>query len=194
MNAITRYLPLPQVSKAFTDLQMGARAHMQAGGERLAQARTLYVLAAQLESFESGLQHSKLQLTEVVAKKIHLRFRLAALKPETDFSLQQAYNELHLYEMRLIAYLRKGGQALKNYHERLQDLRAQTELDNEERVVQAAELAKKIQWLQDERFALEKELLKFTETKQELKFSASAESDVTKGNPWLGRIRSWLPA
>lgn len=194
MNAITRYLPLPQVSKAFTDLQMGARAHMQAGGERLAQARTLYVLAAQLESFESGLQHSKLQLTEVVAKKIHLRFRLAALKPATDFSLQQAYNELHLYEMRLIAYLRKGGQALKNYHERLQDLRAQTELDNEERVVQAAELAKKIQWLQDERFALEKELLKFTETKQELKFSASVESDTTKGNPWLGRIRSWLPA
>ena len=108
--------------------------------------------------------------------------------------MQQAYNELHLYEMRLIAYLRKGGQALKNYHERLQDLRAQTELDNEERVVQAAELAKKIQWLQDERFALEKELLKFTETKQELKFSASVESDTTKGNPWLGRIRSWLPA
>ncbi|SKA79632.1 hypothetical protein SAMN02745130_02041 [Thiothrix eikelboomii] len=194
MNAITRYLPLPQVSKALTDLQMGARAQMQAGSERLVQARTLYVLAAQLESFESGLQHSKLQLTEVVAKKIHLRFRLAALKPETDFNLQQAYNELHLYEMRLLAYLRKGGQALKNYHERLQDLRAQTELDNEERAVQAAELAKKIQWLQDERFALEKELLKFTETKQELKFTTPAELDSTKSNPWLGRIRSWLPA
>lgn len=193
MNTITRYLPLPQVSKAFTHLQMGARAHMQAGGERLAQARTLYALAAQLEGFESGLQHSKLQLTEVVAKKIHLRFRLAALKPETDFIVQQAYNELHLYEMRLVAYLRKGGQALKKYHERLQDLRSQTDLDNEERAVQAAELAKNIQWMQDERFALEKELMKFTETQQELKFAVNTELDLAKGNPWLGRIRSWLP-
>lgn len=196
MNAITRYLPLPQVSKVFTDLQTGARAQMQAGSERLSQARTLYALTAQLEGFESGLQHSKLQLTEVVAKKIHLRFRLAALKPETDGNLQQAYNELHLYEMRLIAYLRKGGQALKTYHGLLQDLRTQTELDNEERAVQAAELAKKIQWMQDERFALEKELLKFTEAKQALTFAAHTELDAAKAtsNPWLGRIRSWLPA
>lgn len=194
MNAITRYLPLPQVSKAFTDLQTGARAQMHAGSERLTQARTLYALAAQVESFESGLQHSKLHLTEVVAKKIHLRFRLAALKPETDFALQQAYNELHLYEMRLVTYLRKGGQALKNYNELLQELRTQTDLDHEERAVQAVALVKSIQLMQDERCALEKERVKFTESKQELKPVVGTSLDPAKSNPWLGRIRSWLPA
>lgn len=194
MNAITRYLPLPNVSKTFTELQTGARAQMHAGSERLAQARSLYALSAQLESFESGLQHSKLQLTEVVAKKIHLRFRLADLKPETDFALQLAYNELHRYEMRLVAYLRKGGQALKTYNEILQALRAQTELDNDARVAQAAELAKNIQLMQDERFSLEKELLKFSEAKPVLTVSANPELEPVKTNPWLGRIRNWLPA
>lgn len=192
MNAITRYLPLPKVSKAFTDLQMGARAQMHAGSERLAQARSFYALSAQLEAFESGVQHSKLQLTEVVAKKIHLRFRIAALQPNTDLALQSAYNNLHLYEMRLVAYLRKAGQALKTYNTALQELRAQPELDNEERATQASKLAKNIQLMQDERFALEKELAQFTEAKQAL----TAELDPTspKNNPWLGRIRSWLPA
>lgn len=193
MNAFSRYLPLPKVSKAFTDLQMGARVQMHAGSERLAQARSFYALAAQIESFESGLQHSKLQLTEVVAKKIHLRFRLAALKPEIDLALQQAYNELHLYEMRLVAYLRKGGQALKTYNETLQKLRAHPELETEERAAQVADLAKNIQLMQDERFALEKELVTFTEVKQSPPVILT-ESESVKANPWLGRIRSWLPA
>lgn len=194
MNAFTRYLPLPQVSKAFTDLQTGARAQMQAGSERLAQARSFYALAAQLEAFESGLQHSKLQLTEVVAKKIHLRFHLAALKPEIDLTGQQAYNELHLYEMRLIAYLRKGGQALKGYHATLQELRAHSELETEDRAIQVADLAKTIQLMQDERFALEKEWVKFTETKQAPSAASVKAAISAKSNPWLGRIRSWLPA
>ncbi|HPY39953.1 MAG TPA: hypothetical protein PLM98_05510 [Thiolinea sp.] len=191
MNAITRYLPLPNVSKAFTDLQTGARAQMHAGSERLAQARTLHALTAQLEGFESGLQHSKLQLTEVVAKKIHLRFRLAALKPETDLNLQQAYNDLHAYEMRLVAYLRKGGQALKAYNASLEELRTQTESDTDERSAQAAALAKTIQLMQDERFALEKELLQFTASKQPL---VESPTNSSKANPWMGRIRSLLPA
>lgn len=194
MNAITRYLPLSNISKTFTDLQSGARAQMHAGSERLSQARILYALAAQLEGFESGLQQSKLQLTEVVAKKIHLRFRLAALKPETDLALQYAYNDLHVYEMRLIAYLRKGGQALKAYNELLQELRAQVDVDNEERTAQAAELAKTIQLMQDERFALEKDLLQLTASKQlNTKLANTIDPELAKHNPWLGRIRSWLP-
>lgn len=192
MNAITRYLPLPKVSKAFTDLQIGARAQMQAGSERLAQARSFYVLSAQLEAFEAGVQHSKLQLTEVVAKKIHLRFRLAALKPETDLALQQAYNTLHLYEMRLVAYLRKAGQALKTFNLDLQELRARPELETDDRASQLAELAKQIQLMQDERFALEKELAQFTEAKPVL--NTSLNESNPKNNPWLGRIRNWLPA
>lgn len=192
MNAITRYLPLPKVSKAFTDLQTGARAQMHAGSERLAQARSFYALSAQLEAFESGVQHSKLQLTEVVAKKIHLRFRLAALEPETDLALQQSYNALHLYEMRLVAYLRKAGQSLKAFHADLQALRVHPELEMEERVSQIAELAKHIQVMQDERFVLEKELAQFTEAKPVL--STKLDEVGQKNNPWLGRIRSWLPA
>ncbi|HMT92108.1 hypothetical protein [uncultured Thiothrix sp.] len=192
MNAITRYLPLPKVSKAFTDLQIGARAQMQAGSERLAQARSFYALSAQLEAFEAGVQHSKLQLTEVVAKKIHLRFRLAALKPETDLTLQQAYNTLHLYEMRLVAFLRKAGQALKTFNLDLQELRARPELETDERASQLAELAKQIQLMQDERFALEKELAQFTGAKPVL--NTGLNEFNPKNNPWLGRIRNWLPA
>lgn len=192
MNAITRYLPLPKVSKAFTNLQTGARAQMHAGSERLAQARSFYALSAQLEAFESGIQHSKLQLTEVVAKKIHLRFRLAALKPETDLGLQQSYNALHLYEMRLVAYLRKAGQSLKTFNTELQELRAHPELETEERASQCTALAKQIQLMQDERFALEKELAQFTETQPVL--NTDLDQTSQKSNLWLGRIRSWLPA
>ncbi|TXH70095.1 MAG: hypothetical protein E6Q83_07155 [Thiothrix sp.] len=192
MNAITRYLPLPRVSQAFTDLQTGARAHMHAGSERLAKARNFYAISAQLEAFESGVQHSKLQLTEVVAKKIHLRFRLAALKPETDLDLQQAYNALHLYEMRLVAFLRKAGQALKVFNTELQELRVHPELEREEFATQLAELAKQIQLIQDERFSLEKELVQFTEAKSALSENFAESSPKT--NPWLVRIRGWLPA
>lgn len=192
MNAITRYLPLPQVSKAFTDLQTGARAQMHAGSERLAQARSFYALSAQLDALESGVQHSKLQLTEVVAKKIHLRFRLAALEPETDLALQQAYNALHLYEMRLVAYLRKAGQSLKAFHTELQALRVHSELETEERLSQIAELAKQIQLMQDERFSLEKELTELIEVKPVV--NTTLDKTSQKHNPWLGRIRSWLPA
>lgn len=192
MNAITRYLPLPQVSKAFTDLQTGARAQMHAGSERLAQARSFYALSAQLDALESGVQHSKLQLTEVVAKKIHLRFRLAALEPETDLALQQSYNALHLYEMRLVAYLRKAGQSLKAFHTELQALRFHSELETEERLSQIAELAKQIQLMQDERFSLEKELTELTEVKPVV--STKLDETSQKHNPWLERIRSWLPA
>lgn len=192
MNAITRYLPLPQVSKAFTDLQTGARAQMHAGSERLAQARSFYALSAQLDALESGVQHSKLQLTEVVAKKIHLRFRLAALEPETDLALQQSYNALHLYEMRLVAYLRKVGQSLKAFHTELQALRFHSELETEERLSQIAELAKQIQLMQDERFSLEKELTELTEVKPVV--STKFDETSQKHNPWLERIRSWLPA
>lgn len=193
MNAITRYLPKPNVSKVFNDLQTGARAQMHAGSERLSQARTLHALSAQLEAFESGLQHSKLQLTEVVAKKIHLRFRLAALKPQTDLALQQAYNNLHVYEMRLVAYLRKGGQALSSFNEELQEFRATT-LEPEAHAKQAADLAKRIQLLQDERFALETEFVEFTKRETCLKSEANPKVDASIPNPWLGRIRSWLPA
>lgn len=192
MNAITRYLPLPQVSKAFTDLQTGARAQMHAGSERLAQARSFYALSAQLDALESGVQHSKLQLTEVVAKKIHLRFRLAALEPETDLALQQSYNALHLYEMRLVAYLRKAGQSLKAFHTELQALRVHSELETEERLSQIAELAKQIQLMQDERFSLEKELTELIEVKPVV--NTTLDKTSQKHNPWLGRIRSWLPA
>lgn len=194
MNAITRYLPKPNVSKVFNDLQTGARAQMHAGSERLNQARTVYAISAQLEGFESGLQHSKLQLTEVVAKKIHLRFRIAALKPETDLALQQAYDDLHAYEMRLVVYLRKGGQAVKSFNADLQALRANTSLDHDEYAKQSAELAKQIQLMQDERFALEKEFIHFTASEQRLNQEPKAEVTEAKANPWLGRIRSWLPA
>lgn len=192
MNAITRYLPLPRVSQAFTDLQTGARAQMHAGSERLAKARNFYAISAQLEAFESGIQHSKLQLTEVVAKKIHLRFRLAALKPETDLDMQQAYNALHLYEMRLVAFLRKAGQALKAFNTELQELRVHSELERDEFASQLAELAKQIQLMQDERFSLEKELVQFTVAKSVL--SANLAESNPKTNPWLVRIRGWLPA
>lgn len=194
MNAITRYLPKPNVSKVFNDLQTGARAQMHAGSERLNQARTVYAISAQLEGFESGLQHSKLQLTEVVAKKIHLRFRIAALKPQTDPALQQAYDGLHAYEMRLVVFLRKGGQAVKSFNEALQELRANTALDHDAYAKQGAELSKQIQLMQDERFALEKEFSGFSRSEQHLDDALQAEPTDAKSNPWLGRIRSWLPA